>query len=137
MFASPVSQAILVPSIENYNRTGIDTRLYYYRATFLTTRSALASSRQPPLMSGLARNSYLTASSFAQASIGSKPIPTFRCPEQATHCIFPNVTYISTSMHCKNITGKDKAIVNHNEGNQRTVIVLDEYFTARNMYLGR
>lgn len=131
--ASPASQAVLVAVNDPYSTRGIDTRFYYYRSDRDTIRSGLGTSRQPPLMNGLARNSYITASSFAQAAVRSKSVPKFTCPEDANYCTYNNVTYISTSMHCTNITGKDTAIVNHNGGTQRSVVVLDEYFTARNI----
>ncbi|GAA5796218.1 hypothetical protein HPULCUR_001588 [Helicostylum pulchrum] len=133
LVASPASQAIIVAINDSYNRTDIDIRFYYYRSNDFTTRSGLGTSRQPPLMNGLATNGYITASSFAQAAIGAKPSATFSCPEDASYCMFYNVSYISTSMQCTNITGKETAIANHDGGTKRSVIVLDEYYTSRNI----
>ncbi|KAI8083754.1 hypothetical protein BDF21DRAFT_337432, partial [Thamnidium elegans] len=133
LLASPASQAIIVAVNDSYNRTNGDIRFYHYRSDDFTMRSGLGTSRQPPLMNGLATNGYITASSFAGAAIGSKPSATFICPEDANYCMFYNVSYISTSMQCTNTTGKDTAIANHDGGTQRSVIVLDEYFTARNI----
>lgn len=133
LVASPASQAIIVAVNDSYNRTNNDIRFYHYRSDDLTTRSGLGTSRQPPLMNGLSTNGYITASSFAQAAIGAKPSATFICPEDARHCIFYNVSYVSTSMQCTNITGKETAIANHDGGTKRSVIVLDEYYTDRNI----
>lgn len=133
LVASPASQAIIVAVNDSYNQTNKEVRFYHYRSDDLTTRSGLGISRQPPLMNGLATNGYITASSFAQAAIGGKPSATFICPEDASYCMFYNVSYISTSMQCTNITGKETAIANHNSGTKRSVIVLDEYYTGRNI----
>jgi hypothetical protein len=134
---SPASQAILVALPRNFSITN-DTTIRFFNmpsTDAANARDGLFDSGQPPLMNGLGNNGYITASSFAQAAVGSKPTPNFVCPNGATSCIFSNVKYISTSMTCKNISGTDRAIVNRS-GTNRTVVILNEYFTNLNISYG-
>lgn len=135
---SPASQAILVAQSSSYSVSHLASiRFYHYRPDDAGDgRNGLLESGQAPMINGLANNGYITASSFAQAAVGSNPTPNFVCAKGADFCRFNNTQYISTSMTCKNITGSDTAIVNRS-GTNRTVVILDEYFTELNITYGK
>ncbi|KAI7907615.1 uncharacterized protein BX663DRAFT_5624 [Cokeromyces recurvatus] len=134
---SPLSQEILVPFINNYTTSGIDTRFFYFKPYDINGRSALQGSGMPPKMNGLTKNAYITTSSFAQAATGSKSVPLYTCPNQAIRCEFKNVSFISTTMSCTEITENDKAIALR-DGTDPTLIILKEYFTNLNIsYAGK
>lgn len=134
LVVSPASQAILVPFQKSYNETGNQVRFFNYPPDYTLQRTKLGASGQPPLMNGLPKNAYITSSSFAQASIGTKSLPYFTCPNDSTYCLYPNVSFISTSMRCQPITENDKALVYFN--NTNFVVVLKEYLTNDNITRG-
>ncbi|KAI8967717.1 hypothetical protein BDF20DRAFT_828908, partial [Mycotypha africana] len=134
LLVGPFSQGILVPYVQNYtDSTG--ARFYYTPADYIGDRSNLGTSNMPPKMNGLSKNAYITASSFAQVSVGAQPPALYSCPTGALKCQFTNVSFISTKMTCRNITENDTAIVNR-WGTTPTMVVLKEYFTNLNISAG-
>jgi hypothetical protein len=132
----PASQEILVPIVTNTTTTGVGVRFYYFPANYTDNdRNGLQTSGMAPKLNGLATNGYIATSSFVQAATNVNPQPIFTCPSDANYCEFKNITYISTSMTCENITENDTAIVNRDKL-ARYNVVLKEFFTYDNITFG-
>lgn len=130
LVVSPVSQAILVPFQGTMERYG-GASFHFNPSNSYLGRSKLGLSGQAPKMNGFLNNGYLTASSFAQASLLTPSTPLFDCPNGASYCEYKNVSFITTKMSCQNITSDDTALVWHN--NTNNVVVLKEYLTSANI----
>ncbi|CAO3634495.1 unnamed protein product [Mucor hiemalis] len=134
LVVSPVSQSILVPVQNKMNISNSDVVFHYMPADSTLGRTKLGQSGQAPKMNGLENNGYISSSSFTQASMGVKGLPIFSCPNNAVSCVYPNVTFITTTMSCHNVTSEEKALVYHNDTNN--VVVLREYLTNDNVTRG-
>jgi hypothetical protein len=135
LIVGPASQEILVPIVNDFTAKGIDVGFYHFPASHVNDRTGLKSTGMAAKLNGLATNSYITTASFVQAATNVSGHPIFKCPSNANYCEFNNVTYISTSMTCNNITENDTAIVNR-DNLARYNIVLKEYFTSANITFG-
>ncbi|KAI8888396.1 hypothetical protein K501DRAFT_240772 [Backusella circina FSU 941] len=122
---SPVSQELLglknvTISLEDDNFS--DMIVYSVNNMFYTDYSGYAATTNFPVkIRGIDPMSFITTVAFSTTVSNYTSSPIFWCPDQAK-CTFNNISQISTSMTCQNIT--DGEIVHPTTGNLTTLSAL-------------
>lgn len=83
----------------------------------------------PPALNGLTFENYLVPQSFSAVATNMSLSIPYTCPSGADHCIFKNVSFISTSLECSSTTAQEPIV---NQSDYKELTTPERYFSTFN-----
>ncbi|KAG0813004.1 hypothetical protein G6F29_006621 [Rhizopus arrhizus] len=126
----PVSQEILVPITISHNYTSsVAANTQFNSPYFIDDRTPIMSQPMPPALNGLTFESYLVPQSFSAVATNMTLSIPYTCPSGADHCIYKNVSFISTSLECSPTTAQEPIV---NQSDYKELTTPERYFSVFN-----
>ncbi|EIE88199.1 hypothetical protein RO3G_12910 [Rhizopus delemar RA 99-880] len=126
----PVSQEILVPVTISHNHTSsVAANTQFNSPYFIDDRTPIMAQPIPPALNGLTFENYLVPQSFSAVATNMSLSIPYTCPSGADHCIFKNVSFISTSLECSSTTAQEPIV---NQSDYKELTTPERYFSTFN-----